>query len=224
MVHRRTVNDWYLNAEGQSAEETGYEWENDDRPDRTPDSWLDRHGPADVSLARQNGFTGHQSTSGRGSRSASRPAARCADPSPRDIAKAARALLAAEPGLSYKTVAQRLQQYKGWTKVTRADVSAALASNAPRRASRRRLPSPRPANGGRKQSEREEARFLETLAHTKPAPRAIPCPSCGGAVSISGLCRCSWSTCRSLTSPLGLGQGLTELALRVGTGLLAVMV
>ena len=41
MVIRHSVNDWYVNAEG-AGDNHSSDWQNDDRPDRGPDSWLDR--------------------------------------------------------------------------------------------------------------------------------------------------------------------------------------
>jgi hypothetical protein len=39
------IRDWYLNAEGGGDDPAGHDWETDDRPDRNPDSWLDRLTP-----------------------------------------------------------------------------------------------------------------------------------------------------------------------------------
>lgn len=41
MVVSRGIGDFYADAEGRGSDLPGYDWENDDAPDRTPDVWLD---------------------------------------------------------------------------------------------------------------------------------------------------------------------------------------
>jgi hypothetical protein len=244
------INDWYLNAESQGSDRPGYDWENDDPPDRTPDSWLDRLGQRDEMPPQRIRRDGRSTRSPRVS---AKPATHIAAQPRGNLAEAARAVLAAEPGLSYRAVAGRLRQ-RGWPAVTRADVGKVLArsasdpqQSAPRVASKRqssanlplrdiataarailtakpglsyqavaerlqrngwptitrahvsralkttsrlRLSEPENQRTGRQRT-RAEARFLGRLARANPMPRAEICPSCGTAVSISGLCRCS---------------------------------
>ena len=137
------INDWYANAEGRSWDKPEYDWENDDPPDRTPDSWLDRY---TAKLARTPQDLHH------GRRTADGLAAGVSDRL-RAIAKAAREMRVAEPGLSDKTIARRLRE-RGWN-VTKADVRNALGHKMPQSTAGRQAPplvSRRSRRGGQSPS------------------------------------------------------------------------
>jgi hypothetical protein len=122
------INDWYANAEGRSWDKPEYDWENDDPPDRTPDSWLDRY-TAKLARAPQDPPRGRRTTGGLAAGVSVRL---------RAIAKAAREMRVAEPRLSDKTIARRLRE-RGWN-VTGVDVRKALGHKVPQPAAGRQAP------------------------------------------------------------------------------------
>lgn len=109
----------------------GYDWENDDRPDHTPDSWLDRLTSSSAARGAvvRNG-TGKGSSSQQqqksrapaGGRRTNSPSTR---PTDRDIADAAHAIRSEIPNIGYKGIAKRLRQ-RGWTHVDYLIVGTAL--------------------------------------------------------------------------------------------------
>ncbi|MFE0592653.1 hypothetical protein [Micromonospora echinospora] len=121
MVIRHSVNDWYTNAEGRSGAEFRYDWENDDQPDRTPDSWLDRHQSVGrVAASRPTRATVNRSAPGTSSRRN--------DSTQRELANAARALQARMRGVKDQTLARHLRQ-GGWAGVTAEQVRDALRAH-----------------------------------------------------------------------------------------------
>lgn len=121
MVIRRTISDWYTNAEGRDSSDSRHDWEHDDQPDRTPDVWLDRLQPASrAGYARPSGGSASKVTSGN--------ADRRTKPTQRDLADAARALRERMPGIKESTIARHLRQ-DGWSQVSSDQVRAALRAH-----------------------------------------------------------------------------------------------
>ncbi|MEH0972808.1 hypothetical protein V6U77_16950 [Micromonospora sp. CPCC 205546] len=120
MVTKRTINDWYANAEGRGSSDFRHDWENDDLPDRTPDVWLDR-------LQSK----GRAATTSPARQRAPRPAAAGASPNrqsslrQQNLADAARALKARMRGVKDTTIARHLAQ-NGWPAVSAAQIREAL--------------------------------------------------------------------------------------------------
>jgi hypothetical protein len=129
VIGKLTISDWYADAEGRDSEAPGYDWENDDRPDRTPDSWLDRLGSKTAAVPQQSRSVGRRTAPQRAPSPARSSTARSSSPSIREIANAARPIRAAQPNLSDKALAKRLRQQRGWTAVTQADVRKALGND-----------------------------------------------------------------------------------------------
>ncbi len=121
MVIRRTINDWYTNAEGRNTYDSRHDWANDDLPDRTPDSWLDRLEPIVQGVSRRP-------TRGAGSPSSSSRTAGRNVSTQRDLAEAARALQARMRGIKDATIARHLRQ-SGWPEVSANHVRDALRAH-----------------------------------------------------------------------------------------------
>ncbi|MBY8870488.1 hypothetical protein K7640_01365 [Micromonospora sp. PLK6-60] len=119
---RRTIANWYANAEGRNSADFRQDWENDDRPDRTPDTWLDRLKPSERPAAAR--------PSGR-SAPASRRSSPGRVPTQRDLADAARELQARMRGIKDTTIARHLRQ-SGWSHVSAEQVRQALRSHPAR--------------------------------------------------------------------------------------------
>lgn len=153
---RRSIGDWYADAEGRGSDGPGFDWENDDRPDRTRDTWLDRLGPERGALpaqqnrpSKQNQPIDRKASSSRKPRPTSGRAARSPKPPPHKVAMAAFALFRNDQHLSHSAVAIRLQQRGGgWKAVTAADVREALTRKG---SPARRKQSPPASTGGGKQ-------------------------------------------------------------------------
>ncbi|MEU4634096.1 hypothetical protein ACIBM8_21935 [Micromonospora aurantiaca] len=116
VVMRRTIGDWYANAEGRDSADFRRDWDNDDRPDRTPDSWLDRLKPSERPAAVRPS---------RRSASTSRGGLRGTVPTQRGLADAARELQRRMPGIKDKTLVRHLRQ-SGWLNVSEEQVRKAL--------------------------------------------------------------------------------------------------
>ncbi|MCZ7437726.1 hypothetical protein O7598_15065 [Micromonospora sp. WMMC241] len=132
---RRSIADWYSNAEGRDSADFRRDWENDDRPDRTPDSWLDRLKPSERPAAarpsRRSASTSRRSSPGR-------------VPTQRDLADAARELQARMRGIKDKTLVRHLQQ-SGWPDVTADQIRHALRSHPARSNAQTHRTAPAPA-------------------------------------------------------------------------------
>ncbi|MFG1674630.1 hypothetical protein [Micromonospora sp. NPDC049282] len=119
---RRTIADWYSNAEGRDSADFRRDWENDDRPDRTPDTWLDRLKPSEraaaVPPARPSALTSRGSMRGK-------------VPTQRGLADAARELRGRMPGIKDKTLVRHLRQ-SGWLDVSEEQVRKALRAHPAR--------------------------------------------------------------------------------------------
>lgn len=127
----RSIGDFYADAEGRGSELSGYDWENDDAPDRTPDAWLDRLAssrPAQrVGLASAKGAKGRSGRRGSANsvtRKGQSPAG-SRRPTEREIANAAHEIRASIPDIGAKGIAKRLRQ-RGWAFVDSLAVDRAL--------------------------------------------------------------------------------------------------
>lgn len=63
----RSIRDFHSDAEGRGHDQTSHDWHQNDQPDRTPESWLDRHTRADSpartpSTPQKRGQTGAHPT------------------------------------------------------------------------------------------------------------------------------------------------------------------
>ncbi|MEV0005393.1 hypothetical protein AB0H28_24330 [Micromonospora sp. NPDC050980] len=116
---RRTITDWYANAEGRDAADFRRDWENDDRPDRNPDTWLDRLKPSERPVAAR---------SSRRAASTSRRSSPGRVPTQRELADAARELQARMRGIKDKTLVRHLRQ-SGWPDVSAEQVRKALRAH-----------------------------------------------------------------------------------------------
>lgn len=125
---RRTIGDWYANAEGRDSADFRRDWDNDDRPDRTPDSWLDRLKPSERPAAVRPS---------RRSASTSRGGLRGTVPTQRGLADAARELQRRMPGIKDKTLVRHLRQ-RGWLDVSEEQVRKALRAHPARPSSQSR--------------------------------------------------------------------------------------
>ncbi|SCG67739.1 hypothetical protein [Micromonospora coxensis] len=142
VVGKKSIDGFYADAEGRGWDAPGYDWENDDRPDQTPDSWLDRLTSSPTT--RRVGAA----MRGTAPRVSKPPPARAAtggaravpsprQPSEREIAEAAHRIRAEIPNIGPKGIAKRLRQH-GWTRVDHRVVGMALQRH------------PAPAAGGKK--------------------------------------------------------------------------
>lgn len=164
MVIRRTISDWYTNAEGRDSSDSRHDWENDDQPDRTPDVWLDRLQPAS-----REGYT--RPSGGFASKATSGNADRRAKPTQRDLAGAARALRERVPGIKDSTIARRLRQ-DGWSEVSCDQVRAALRAHpAP---PRRQPPSERPSKARRVAPKQKQQQSHGTITIISPPTATKP--------------------------------------------------
>ncbi|RAO26586.1 hypothetical protein PSN13_06614 [Micromonospora saelicesensis] len=132
MVGGRGIGDFYADAEGRDLELPGYDWENDDRPDRTPDVWLDRvasssaaQRPGVLPRAAPKSAAGQRRTAQRATSKAGRAASSRQRPSEREIADAAHRVRANIPNIGPKGIAKRLRQ-SGWAFVGATAVDQAL--------------------------------------------------------------------------------------------------
>ncbi|SIR93764.1 hypothetical protein SAMN05444858_12921 [Micromonospora avicenniae] len=132
MVGRRGIGDFYANAEGRDSELPGYDWENDDRPDRTPDVWLDRavssssaQRPSALPAATTRIAVGQRRSAKGATAKAKRATSSHPRPSERAIADAAHSVRAKIPNIGPKGIAKRLRQ-NGWTFIDTAAVDRAL--------------------------------------------------------------------------------------------------
>jgi len=104
-----------------------------------------------------------------------------------DFAAAARTLWTKAPDLSIDELT-RLLHGRGWTMFTEADVRKVLSTLSPRPSPDRKPPRTAARKG--KAIKPRQLRRANSVA-ASPQPRADICPSCGVAVSLLGLCRCS---------------------------------
>ncbi|MFI9528511.1 hypothetical protein [Micromonospora rosaria] len=190
MVIRRTINDWYTNVEGRDSTDSRHDWENDEKPDRTPDAWLDR-------LQPEKRTTGTSGTAQRG-----RPGAGAKKSQPsrsqRDLAKAAHALVARERGIQFKAIAQRLRS-KGWPKVTTLQVADAMhahpataAKTAKNPAARRSPSSTGPAKPARKKQPPSYGTITIISPPTAARQQAKPAAATGNPQPLVEVVRKAW--------------------------------
>lgn len=130
----RTIGDWYADAEGRHWDVPGYDWENDDKPDQTPDSWIDRLPPQTQRLPparsgspRKPGPSRRRTTTGSTASAADRRVAPASAPV---LKEAARLLRSQLPGAKAKTIARKLRE-KGWLNATTAQVQAVVGDPVP---------------------------------------------------------------------------------------------
>lgn len=139
-----SIGDWYADAEGRGSDGPGYDWQNDDRPDRTPDSWLDRLTPGPDDQGTSGTFV-QPKIKPRSPKSRKKTAPRAYEASWPEIVKAAHLLRAARPGIKDQTLAKRLRQ-AGYLNISVARVQQALATSPPPKVaanpSARRKPAP----------------------------------------------------------------------------------
>lgn len=154
----RSIDDWYSDADRDGRMEPRHDWENDDAPDRSVSSWVDRRTGVDGSagpsaddrlrsrrpITRNRGGTGGRagasepSVSRRGPRTPGGDSRASPPLRGEALAEAARRVLAYEPHLTPKQVAARLRE-AGFRDVTASAVSYALASPPTRPAPDARL-------------------------------------------------------------------------------------
>ena len=118
---RRTIADWYANAEGRDSADFRHDWENDDRIDRTPDTWLDRLKPSERVAGSRPSLRGASTARPSGGNALSQ----------RRLADAARELQARMRGIKDATIARHLQQ-SGWPNVSAEQIRQALSSHPAR--------------------------------------------------------------------------------------------
>jgi hypothetical protein len=139
MVMRRTINDWYLEAGGR-ADDSSFDWENDDRPDRGVDAWLDRISAVNRDDRRALPAAGRNSGSSKpdiGSTSGRKRSVRSVQPNGRIderrisgvpwsvFVRTVHSLHRQDPRLGPRAIGRRLRTL-GWTGVTRPDVVEAM--------------------------------------------------------------------------------------------------
>lgn len=170
MVIRRTISDWYTNAEGRYSSDSRRDWENDDQPDRTPDVWLDRLQPASrAGDARPS--------RGSASRANSGIAGRRTAPTQRDLADAARALRERMPTIKDSTIARHLRQ-DGWPQVSADQIRKALSAHPA--LPRRQSPPVRSSKARRVAPKQRQQQFqgvsttIGSPTPTKPAGSSTP--------------------------------------------------
>lgn len=169
MVIRRTISDWYTNAEGRDSSDSRHDWENDDQPDRTPDVWLDRLQPA----SREGSI---RPSRGSASRITSGNAGRRAKPTQRDLADAARALRNRTPNIKDSTIARHLRQ-DGWPQVSVDQIREALRANpAPPR--RQRSPG-RPSEAQEVAPKQKHQKSRGTITIVSPPTATSPAATRG---------------------------------------------
>lgn len=166
VVVRRTISDWYTNAEGRNSSDSRHDWENDDQPDRTPDVWLDRLKPTD-----RAGYT--RSSRGSASTGTSGKASRRTVPTRRDLADAARGLRERMPGIKDSTIVRHLRQ-DGWSQVSVDQVRAALRAHPapPRRQPLPNRPSEAPKIAPKQQQDTVTVISPRTAAKPASTPAA----------------------------------------------------
>ncbi|MEU4645165.1 hypothetical protein [Micromonospora sp. NPDC023814] len=173
MVIKRTVNDWYANAEGRGSSDFRHDWENDDLPDRTPDVWLDRlqskGRAATTSPARQ-----------RAPRSAPAGPNHRSRPRQQELADAARALKARMRGIKDTTIARHLAQ-SGWPGVSADQVRAALRAYP---AQTGKPPAPSPSAPRRVEPVKKKQQSYGTITIISPPTATRKPASNDGAVSV----------------------------------------
>ncbi|MGV9766751.1 hypothetical protein [Micromonospora tulbaghiae] len=132
-----SIGDWYGKAAGRRSGGAGYDPENDEPVERTPDAWLDdlqtprtpedRRAPRLVNEPRSREFSAPVALTPVVS---DRPPFRRSTDSATvgEVGRVARALQARQPGLSINGVARQLRQQFGWPALTSAQVTEAMAS------------------------------------------------------------------------------------------------
>lgn len=118
-----SIDDWYANASARRAGDLGRDWENDDQPDRGPDSWLDERDSGRFDRAAS--APPKSATSSRTSTTRGPAAGRV----PVTLVDHARAIQAAFPGIGFKKLTRRLRQ-SGWPHASESDVRRALGDQA----------------------------------------------------------------------------------------------
>lgn len=163
VVIRRTISDWYTNAEGRDRSDSRHDWENDDQPDRTPDAWLDRLQPASrVGYTRPSG--------GSVSKVAPANAGRLTDRKRRDLADAARDLRHRMPNIKDSTIARHLRQ-DGWPQVSVDQIRAALRAHP---SPRHRQQSPARHSEARKTATKKPGTATVTSSPSAIKPTGSP--------------------------------------------------
>lgn len=148
ITSRGSIGGWYADAGMRGSADHGRDWENDDIPDRTPDSWLDDLGIASSPYS-PGGGRGEPRRSGTEG-ATHRPGTSCqcitckaqlrratSDPGA-SLATAARKLLSTMPGAKDSTLARHLRS-SGWPDVTAEQVGRVL-QGLNRRQSQQRPP------------------------------------------------------------------------------------
>lgn len=190
-----TIRAWYLNAEGRGVDPSGPDWENDDRPARNPDSWLDRLTPGVASAShdaeptsatkpaksrqpaaseKQNGRTSKKADTKalaaiiQEVRARQRQAPAQAEAFER-FAEAVRTLHIDKPALGAKQLAYELRQ-RGWRNFRRSHVVQALAGKRPI------MPAPReqPQRPGVVRPTRPTGRNHANTGRTQSRPSQMP--------------------------------------------------
>ncbi|WP_144120796.1 hypothetical protein [Catellatospora sichuanensis] len=193
----RNIDYWYADAAGRGDDLPGRHWLDDDRPDRTPDRWLDQHmtaqGPPRPRIPAK-------SRQPRAAEGRSQPAPRPATPaqngaaaaraiSPKRLRGAITSVRCREPHLPDAAVAERLRKRGGrWVAITAADIrNAGVPAAKPKRVEQW-TPTPpaaiRPArpsrkdrvNGGPPQLGRQAPSMAEIASAARPLRDASPLP------------------------------------------------
>ncbi|MBK6874121.1 MAG: hypothetical protein IPJ14_18975 [Kineosporiaceae bacterium] len=163
-----SIDDWYADANLDGRMEPKHDWANDDAPDRSTTSWIDRKAgvPSEVDRAGDTGQGRRRKRRNKRSMTAG------------ELKMAAHRIRAYEPHLTPAQVAFRLRE-AGFDGVTKAAVARALAKEAPS------AREPHPSSGVR----RAYPVAREDLARSVVPPKAVnpapPPPSGRGHLSPS---------------------------------------
>lgn len=228
MVGRRGIGDWYADAEGRGSDDPRYDWENDDRPDSTSDSWLDRVSSRVRDVPAKTRAASHPRANQSAPQAPRSSSARSGGPLLRNVAEAAHNLRAKDRNLSDEMIAERLRQ-RGWASVTQAYVREALERYPSRRSLESRSTTSAAGAAGSRQpdvaqvaSSRADGSPISEFAAAVHALR-VRMPELGikglaRSLRNSGWPQCTRAQVRAVLQPTPSGASRTRAAAPVSRG------